>query len=472
MKQDPNQFVEQEANKIERRFKPHYHISAESGWLNDPNGLVYFKGEYHVFFQHHPYSAKWGPMHWGHVKSKDLVHWERCPIALEPGNDYDKNGCFSGSAIVHEDKLYLIYTGHVYTIGENEPDIFTENQNIAISSDGVHFEKYQGNPVIAAPPSDSAHHFRDPKVWKEDDTFYMILGNATPDEHGRVILYQSDNLLDWEYVGVLNDTKPLGFMWECPDFFPLDDQYVLSFSPMGLKQSGDRFANIFQTGYMIGSYDKDEHHLQAGQFYEMDHGHDFYALQTFEDDKHRRIAVAWLDMWETPFYEEADGWSGMLTLPRELSIGPDGNIWQSPVAELENLRLEEITHIQEHLHSKEVSLDTHQAEVLLKMGKTGNHQSIKITDQEDLELSLDFDHNNNKVALIRNGQVRRTNLEIEDTIEVRVFLDSSSVEIFLQGGQVTFSSRIFPVGNLKLTFENRELTDTDCVVYQLDQVIH
>ena len=106
------------------------------------------------------------------------------------------------------------------------------------------------------------------------------------------------------------------------------------------------------------------------------------------------------------------------------------------------------------------------------MGKTGNHQSIKITDQEDLELSLDFDHNNNKVALIRNGQVRRTDLEIEDTIEVRVFLDSSSVEIFLQGGQVTFSSRIFPVGNLKLTFENRELTDTDCVVYQLDQVIH
>ena len=153
---------------------------APANWINDPNGLIQYKGEYHAFYQHHPYDENWGPMHWGHVKSKDLVNWEHCPVALAPGDEFDKGGCFSGSAVEDDGNLVLIYTGHNYI--DKEKDIFFENQNIAVSKDGgITFEKYENNPVIAKPPVDSIHHFRDPKVWKHEDKWYMVVGNSTKD---------------------------------------------------------------------------------------------------------------------------------------------------------------------------------------------------------------------------------------------------------------------------------------------------
>ena len=156
------------------RYRLGYHVMAKSGWINDPNGFCYFKGYYHIFYQHHPYSADWGPMHWGHARSKDLVHWEDLPIALTPGSKEDKDGCFSGSAIVKDDTLYLFYTGHHY-YGDNDPEHFWQNQNMAYSIDGVNFTKYEHNPVIASEPEDNTHHFRDPKVWEDNGKYYMIL---------------------------------------------------------------------------------------------------------------------------------------------------------------------------------------------------------------------------------------------------------------------------------------------------------
>ena len=112
-------------------------------WINDPNGFVYFKGYYHIFYQHYPYAAEWGPMHWGHARSKDLIHWETLPIALTPGSKEDKDGCFSGTAIVKDDILYLVYTGHHYYEGDDNPDHLLQNQNLAYSLDGVNFTKYK-----------------------------------------------------------------------------------------------------------------------------------------------------------------------------------------------------------------------------------------------------------------------------------------------------------------------------------------
>lgn len=160
------------------RYRQKYHIMPPQGWMNDPNGLCFFKGYYHVFFQYHPASAEWGPMHWGHVRSLDLVHWENCPIALTPGDSEDKDGCFSGSAVVKDDKLYLIYTGHNYLTGTKKQEVW-ENQNIAISEDGLRFQKYVKNPVITTPPSDNSTDFRDPKVWFEDGLWYMVLGSQS-----------------------------------------------------------------------------------------------------------------------------------------------------------------------------------------------------------------------------------------------------------------------------------------------------
>ena len=332
--------LKKEKENVNKEYRLGYHIMAPANWINDPNGLIQYKGEYHAFYQHHPYDENWGPMHWGHVKSKDLVNWEHCPVALAPGDEFDKGGCFSGSAVEDDGNLVLIYTGHNYI--DKEKDIFFENQNIAVSKDGgITFEKYENNPVIAKPPVDSIHHFRDPKVWKHEDKWYMVVGNSTKDNIGRVILYTSSDLYKWDYVGTLATSKgELGYMWECPDFFKLGDKYVLSFSPQGIEKKDGKYPNLFQTGYIVGDYDYSNNKFEHGTFNEFDNGHDFYAVQTFLDDKGRRIAIGWMDMWESDMPTKKDGWCGALTLPRELTLSSDNKIMMNPVEELKTLREE------------------------------------------------------------------------------------------------------------------------------------
>ncbi len=184
------------------RWYPRYHLAARAGWINDPNGLVWFNGWYHAFYQHHPYSTQWGPMHWGHARSKDLVHWEHLPVALAPEGPEDKDGCFSGSAVVDGDTLALIYTGHKFHGDASDEANLYQVQCLATSRDGVCFER-QGI-VVDTPPG--LHHFRDPKVWREGDSWYMIVG-ARDGETGQVRLYRSADLHQWHDAGVLDEAE-------------------------------------------------------------------------------------------------------------------------------------------------------------------------------------------------------------------------------------------------------------------------
>ena len=159
------QVLQTQRQALNLRWYPHYHLAARAGWINDPNGLVWFDGWYHAFYQHHPYSTQWGPMHWGHARSKDLVHWEHLPVALAPEGPEDKDGCFSGSAVVDGDTLALIYTGHKFHGDPGDEANLYQVQCLATSRDGIHFER-QGM-VVDTPPG--MHHFRDPKVWREGD---------------------------------------------------------------------------------------------------------------------------------------------------------------------------------------------------------------------------------------------------------------------------------------------------------------
>src|SRR5581483_226994 len=159
--QQAEEAIKRAKEKVRDDYRLGYHIMAPANWINDPNGLVQYKGEYHVFYQHHPYDENWGPMHWGHVKSKDLVHWEYLPIALAPTEAYEKDGCFSGSAVDDNGVLTLIYTGNIWV--DREKDILDQSQCIATSTDGIHFTKEAVNPVIAKHPEEGSGHFRDPK---------------------------------------------------------------------------------------------------------------------------------------------------------------------------------------------------------------------------------------------------------------------------------------------------------------------
>jgi len=316
------------------KMRQRYHFMAQTGWLNDPNGLIYFRGKYHFFFQHNPYDGFWSSMHWGHAVSDDMLHWEYLPLALAPSERYDnhpRGGCFSGSAIEHDGKLLLMYTGTT-----NEGNGFEQTQCIAYSEDGIHFQKYEGNPVLTAPQGIPRDMFRDPKVWKHEDTYYMVCG-ASRDNKAQALLYRSKDMFHWTFFNVLAESRgEWGYMWECPDFYPMGDKYVLTFSPMG---AGEHTAV-----YLVGDFDyetgKFNYHVNG----EIDWGFDYYAPQSFLAPDGRRIVVGWANEWEWmplwkdwgPTYKE--GWCGSFNIPREVRMMEDGTLQFLPIAEVETMR--------------------------------------------------------------------------------------------------------------------------------------
>ena len=315
--------------RTDTRYRPLMHFSAEKGWINDPNGLIYFKGKYHLFYQHNPHSAVWSSMHWGHAISTDMLHWEDLPIALYPDADYDKDsegGCFSGSAIEKDGRLYLMYTGTVHRNGN-----CYQTQNIAYSDDGITFTKYKNNPIIYKPEG-AGEDFRDPKIFFYDGLYYAVIG-GTIDNDGKVFLYTSSDILHWEYKGILFDSEgKVATMIECPDFFFLDGHWVLIFSPIG---NPDRRKCI----YYAGDMDFNTCRFTPRWNGIMDYGPDFYAPQTFLDKNGNRVMIAWMNRWQwMPYaeereYSEKEGWRGALTLPRILHLDEGYRLWFSPLPE-------------------------------------------------------------------------------------------------------------------------------------------
>lgn len=424
------------------RYRLGYHVSAPAGWINDPNGFCYYKGYYHIFYQYHPYSADWGPMHWGHARSKDLVHWESLPIALAPDTKADEDGCFSGSAIVKDDVLYLIYTGHHY-YDDGDPDHFWQNQNLAYSTDGINFTKYENNPIIASAPEDNTHHFRDPKVWEKDGKYYMILGSQGKDGVGRAITYRSDDLKDWQYLGEIAKANGLtteGFMWECPDFFELAGKDILLLSPQGIEAQGQKYLNLFQTGYFVGNFDYSTNTFEHGGFTELDHGHDFYATQTTLAPDGRRLVFGWMDMWESKFPEKADGWAGALTLLRELEL-KDDQLYMRPVKEAVQLRTAEISAWNKQVTEKTLLCENeHQAEIDLTL-TTDQAFELAFTDQ-DKQVKLTFDQATHTFTLL-NGDARYASIKPNSELKLQIFIDTSSLEIFINDGEAVFTERFY-----------------------------
>ena len=309
------------------------------GWINDPNGFAPFGGEYHLFYQYYPYETKWGPMHWGHAKTKDFVHWEQLPAAMAPDMPYDKDGCFSGGAVEMPDGRHLLmYTGVRTVTGENR---IYQTQCIAIG-DGVDYEKYEQNPVIdtdAIPAGGDTTDFRDPHIWREDGRYYVVVGNRVPGGSGTILLYQSKDAAHWEFVSELTRCERQDSrIWECPDFFSLDGRYVLLVSPQDMVAGGREFHPGNSTLCILGGFDPADHRFVKEQAQAIDYGLDFYAPQTLQTADGRRVMIGWMQNWETSGHvPEGQHFMGQMTIPRELSIR-DGRLCQNLVRELEQIR--------------------------------------------------------------------------------------------------------------------------------------
>jgi len=442
--------TEKSKNNNHDIYRQAYHMMPPKGWMNDPNGLIQYKGMYHMFYQHHPYSPEPGLMHWGHAVSSDLVHWSHLPIALAPGQPYDKNGCFSGSAVDDDGILTLIYSGNIV---DEEANVRRQVQCIATSGDGKTFKKFAGNPVIPEHPIDGSHDFRDPKVWKHENTWYAVIGSGK-DGIGKALLYKSRDLREWSYVGVLaqsDGTK--GRMWECPDFFPLGDKYVLIVSPIGME--GHK--NI----YMVGEMDYEQGKFVLQCWGDLDCGPHFYAAQTFQDDQGRRILFAWMNMWGAYTPTKSNGWAGAMTLPRILTLSANGKVKSQPAPELKCLR-------QKHFRFDNVTLEPESANILndikgecfeiiavfeVPAGKTVDF-GIKLrcsTDNRE-ETVVGYNAGTQKIYVdtsksgLSEGSRYESCLEPMEgrLLKIHIFLDRSSIEVFGNEGEVAITSRIYP----------------------------
>ncbi|PEP83038.1 glycoside hydrolase family 32 protein [Bacillus pseudomycoides] len=429
-----------------------FHIQPETGLLNDPNGFSYYNGEYHLFYQWFPLGPVHGLKYWYHTKSTDLVHWKNVGIGIKPTNDYDSHGAYSGSAIEHEGKLYLLYTGNT----RDENWVRKPYQCIAIMDEAGEITKLE-QPVIDKVPDGYTDHFRDPKVWKKDEMFYTVIGAQRKNGTGCVVVYSSPDLLHWQCEGELQtDLNDFGYMWECPDYFEVEDRGILLFSPQGLNAKGDHYENIFQSGYILGDkLDIKQMFMPHGSFHELDRGFDFYAPQTTVDPEGRRIVVGWMGLPEINYPTDKNGWAHCLTLPRELLVRGDKLI-QRPIKELQVLRKREYK-IKDRICSEQKMYEGFTGESYELICEFENNNAdeygIIVRASENEGTIVKYDAVQRKVILDRAhsgeavgeayGTRRKCSIESQ-TIKFHVFVDVSSVEIFINDGEEVLTSRIFP----------------------------
>jgi beta-fructofuranosidase len=434
---------------------------APSGWINDPNGLIYWQDEYHLFYQHNPYAAVWGAMHWGHAVSTDLVHWCHEPIALAPSEIYDDNpqgGVFSGSATVYGDSLAVLYTATA-----KHGKGFVQTQCLALSRDkGRTFEKFDGNPVIKSPPPGNSSDFRDPCVFRHSDFWYMVLGASLGDGawhkgEGCTHLYKSKNLKDWEYCGIIARSEGrFGTMWECPDLFPLDGKWVLTFSPMFMENR--------KTVYFVGEMDFNTPHFTIEREGEIDWGMEYYASQSMLDDKGRRILIAWQNGWDwMPWWKDfgptgQEGWCGCMTLPRKVSLDDQNRLLSEPVEELETLRRDQKKSGDIRIDNKKYSIpcnDPVSFELLMDVDLLRSNAKklyLLVRAGDEKQTVITFDFVNKKLVFDRNNADngysqgdRECPLLLEDPVlRVRLFSDTVSIEIFTDGGRTCMSNTVYP----------------------------
>ncbi|ULT57746.1 glycoside hydrolase family 32 protein [Neobacillus drentensis] len=460
-------------NKIDvkEKFRPQYHFSPESNWMNDPNGMVFYAGEYHLFYQHHPYGTTWGPMHWGHAVSKDLIQWDHLPIALEPDEHGD---IFSGSVVVDWNDSTGFFQGAsglvaIFTHADQYPDSDRprQRQSLAYSTDhGRTWTKYEGNPVLT---EESIIDFRDPKVFWHEDTnkWTMVLAAGN-----HVRFYSSDNLISWEFASEFGaQAGSHAGVWECPDIFklPVDGNKDSSKWVMIVSIGNDTaFDEGSRTQYFIGEFDgiSFTNDNPDDTVLWLDHGRDNYAGVTWSDIPHedgRRLFIGWMSNWKYANETPTVGWRSAMTLPRELSLKEtfDGvRLIQTPVAELEKIRGEKRSWDQFILEPEEnVSVDVsgNGLEIIAEFElQSATEFGIKIRNSDSKETIIGYDAVNEFLFVNRiNSGVTEFNEHFpcmhgaplkskNNRIKLQIFVDSSSVEIFANNGQVVITDLIFP----------------------------
>lgn len=458
--------------KLQEKNRLTFHLMPPKGWMNDPNGSCYYKNNYHIFFQYSPEEVRGGQKSWGHYRSRDLVNWEFVGEAILPDIPEDKDGVYSGCAFVEDGKLEVFYTGNVKEEGEYDYTYAGRGANVIYvsSEDGLHFSQKQVLLTNKDYPGEYSCHIRDPKVWKEGDTYYMVLGGrkgsapeagtvkADTEDHGGALIYTSKDKLNWHFLRELTTKEYFGFMWECPDYFELDGKTVFAFCPQGLQKETYRFQNSDQSGYLICEKERvqsdgkseETEAWKLSDFKEWDMGFDFYAPQTFLTPDGRRLLIGWVGLPGADYTNEAtvkEGWQHCLTVLRELTF-ENGTIRQWPVRELEALRGKLLLSKQEAKleaakeNQEIVTVQASSFDCSIYFEENASKKEIYIEN----DLSIQYKDGIIKVIYTNDtGEGRKIRqAKLQGVGEIRILKDRSMVEIYVNHGEAVFSTRYYP----------------------------
>ncbi|MCB5953598.1 glycoside hydrolase family 32 protein [Enterococcus sp. CWB-B31] len=460
--------MDEQTEKID--YSLGYHIFPKKGLLNDPNGLIKFKGFYHVFYQLNPQNTTHENKCWGHAYSVDLIHWQQAEIALFPDKWFDKDGVYSGSAVEYQEKLYVFYTGNVI----DAAGINLSYQCMAVSEDGFTFRKI--GPIFPHPKG-YTRHVRDPKVWydPEQQGWYLLLGAQTNEKQGEALVYFSKDLIEWEGPRLFlraGDERILeqnGYMWECPDLLHFEEQDIFIYSPQGIEEGDIHYKNLNQTVYRSGKFENGIFSTDM-DMREIDWGFDYYAPQSFKADG-RVLSLGWMGSMfpeqETTVPTIEEGWLHMLTIPRELTV-KDDHLIQRPVAELQQLRTAETKF---NVQNEIFTFPNCRLELLSENYQGFSNFSYCINDN----LYFNYDASEKKVQLNRlnwfNGEIEVRELILDEPLyQYQWYLESTSSELFLNEGKHVASARFFPkTSAATITFSSEKINEI--LIYELAKVM-
>lgn len=422
--------------------KPIFHITGEKGWINDPNGVVKFKNQYHVFFQSHPYSCEWGPMHWGHVVSDDLKTFRYLPNALTPGDEFDKDGCFSGSSLVKDGVLYIAYTGF---INNENPDGIKQIQCLASSEDGIHFKKH--GAIITGddlPDGYKKCDFRDPKLVYKDGFYYLFAVAKKVSGGGAIVLYKSKDLKKWKFVSDVLPHESEGKMLECVDYH--EDLGLLLYSEQDFPSESKHCLNVHSCEYEVGKLDKNYKFISKEGKKLLDYGFDFYASQITDED---HILFAWMNMWGRNNPSSKYGFAGMLTTPRKVEV-VDGLLLQTPIFP-GNLRktVEVKGTYSGHLEVGALELEVKNLKSLSINLREGKDEVTKFY-LKDSEFYFDRSKSGETITGEEKDElsllgIRKMPYLKKEKDKICIVLDKYSVEIFVNG--ISMSNIVYPKEN-------------------------
>ncbi|CAM2076160.1 MAG: glycoside hydrolase family 32 protein [uncultured Clostridium sp.] len=427
--------------------RPQIHMTPESNWMNDPNGFIYFNEEYHLYYQHFPYECNWGTMHWGHATSTDMINWSHHGIALYPSKQYDRNGCFSGTALIENREMTLYYTAVRYNETEKESIhhpydnySFESSQAKIISKDGYNFNNKDDKKMILAPLEDISlghkTHTRDPKVWKYNDKYLMIIGSKFIKEDqdkftGEVLFYESIDGDNWTYKNRFFDDS-IGDMWECPDLFNVNGTNILVISPEQITKDGVNYTN--NSVYAIVNFDEESCEMSLkSEFSYLDYGLDVYAAQSNIDKNGNRVMFGWVRM---PEKFEGENWIGMMTLPRVVNVKNE-KVYFDVTEEVKALFKDKVTI--DEFNNK----DIFKLEAALNEDSKINIGGYIILVEDD---AIKVDRSNVFVEAECIGKVFKTP-KLHGNYNIVAYIDNGIIEIFINDGEYVITNVIYNVKN-------------------------